>query len=671
MNRNEAKKRILKLKKEINHHRYLYHVLDKQEISDAALDSLKHELLLLERKFPEFITSDSPTQRIGGKPLEKFKKIKHKVAQWSFNDAFSEKEMRDFDDRMKRELGRENIDYTAELKIDGMHVILTYKKGILETGATRGDGKVGEDVTQNLRTIESIPLRIKEPIDIVVEGEVFMQKSIFENLNKEREKKGEIPFANPRNAAAGAIRQLNPKIVAKRKLDSFIYDLSWPTKEIPENQKEELEKLKKLGFKVNKYFSHCKNINEAISFWKSWEKKRDRENYWIDGVVVKVNKRNYQEKLGYTGKAPRWAIAFKWPGEQTTTVLKNIIFQVGRTGKITPVAEFKPASLAGTTVTRATLHNADEIERLGVRIGDTVIIEKAGDVIPRVVKALLNLRPKDAKKIIFPKKCPICNSKVVRPKGEVAHYCQNKNCGAIRRSHLYYFVSKKAFDIEGLGPKILDKLMDEGLISDAPDLFLLKEGDLEPLERFAEKAASNIVSAISNSKKITISRLLIACGIKYIGEETAELLAEEFAGEIKNINSFINLFQKISLEDLEFIDGIGSKVALSIKDWFKKKENIKFLNNLNKVGVTLELREGTKLGDKLRGQIFIFTGDLDSMSRDKAKERVKLFSGKVTNSVSKNTTYIVVGKNPGSKLKKAKKLGIKILNEKKFLEMIK
>ncbi|MDD5551785.1 MAG: helix-hairpin-helix domain-containing protein, partial [Candidatus Pacebacteria bacterium] len=298
-------------------------------------------------------------------------------------------------------------------------------------------------------------------------------------------------------------------------------------------------------------------------------------------------------------------------------------------------------------------------------------IEKAGDVIPRVVKMLLNLRPKDAKKIIFPKKCPICNSKVVRLRGEVAHYCQNKKCGAIRRSHLYYFVSKKAFDIEGLGPKILDKLMDEGLISDSPDLFLLKEGDLEPLERFAEKAASNIVSAISNSKKITISRLLIACGIKYIGEETAELLAEEFAGEIKNINSFINLFQKMSLEDLEFIDGIGSKVALSIKNWFKKEENVKFLNNLNKVGVTLEPREGTKLGDKLKEKLFIFTGDLDSMPRDKAKERVKLFSGKVTNSVSKNTTYIVVGKNPGSKLEKAKKLGIKILNEKKFLEMIK
>jgi len=671
MTREEAKKRIEKLKEEINYHRYLYHVLDRQEISDAALDSLKHELYELEQKYPEFITPDSPTQRIGGKPLDKFKKVKHIIPQWSFNDAFEEKEIIDFDKRLKKELNIDNLDYTAELKIDGMHIILTYKKGILETGATRGDGKIGEDVTQNLKTIESIPLKIEEPIDVVVEGEVFMRKSVFEKLNKEREKRGEELLANPRNAAAGAVRQLDPKITAQRKLDCFIYDLSWPEKEIPKTQEEELKKLMKLGFKVNKNFKYCKNIQEVIDFWKEWQKKRNIEDYWIDGIVVKVNKREYQEKLGYTGKAPRWAIAFKWPGEQATTILENVIFQVGRTGKITPVAVLKPVNIKGTTVTRATLHNADEIERLGVKIGDTVIVEKAGDVIPRVVKALPKLRPQNAKSIVFPTTCPICHSKIIRSKGEVAHYCSNKNCGAKRRNHLYYFVSKKAFDIEGLGPKIIDQLMDEGLISDAPDLFLLKEGDLEPLERFAEKSAKNVVGAIQKSKEISLSRFLVSCGIKYVGEETAELLAEKFANKINDIDSLIKFFQEIPKEDLEKIEGIGPKVAESIKNWFSVKENIELLRNLKKVGVKIKIEKEKVKGQKLKGKVFVFTGELKSMSRDKAKEKVEELGAKATDSVSRNTTFLVVGENPGSKLEKAKKLGVKTINEKEFLEMIK
>lgn len=671
MTREEAKKRIEKLKKEINYHRYLYHVLDRQEISDDALDSLKHELYELEQKHPEFITPDSPTQRIGGKPLDKFEKVKHIVSQWSFNDAFEEKEILDFDKRLKKELGLDKLDYTAELKIDGMHIILTYRKGIFETGATRGDGKIGENVTQNLKTIESIPLKIEKPIDVVVEGEVFMRKSVFEKLNKEREKKGEELLANPRNAASGAVRQLDPKITAERKLDCFIYDLSWPEKEIPQTQKEELEKLTGLGFKVNKKFKYCKDIKEVIDFWKEWGKKRESEDYWIDGIVVKVNKREYQEKLGYTGKAPRWAIAFKWPGEQATTILENVIFQVGRTGKITPVAVLKPVNIRGTKITRATLHNADEIERLGVKIGDTIIVEKAGDVIPRVVKSLPALRPENAKEIHFPKICPICGSKIIRPEGEVAHYCSNKNCGAKRKNHLYYFVSKKAFDIEGLGPKIIDQLMDEGLISDAPDLFLLKEGDLEPLERFAEKSASNIVNAIKKSKKITLPRLLVSCGIKYVGEETAELLAEKFSPKIKDIDSFIDFFQNISKEELEKIEGIGPKVAESIKSWFSEKDNVKLLKDLSKVGVQIEKYLPKVKSQKLKGEIFVFTGELESMSRDKAKERVEELGAKAVDSVSKKTTIVVVGENPGSKLEKAKKLGIKTINEKEFLDLIK
>ncbi len=672
MAKEEAKKRIEKLKKEINYHRYLYHVLDKQEISDDALDSLKHELYELEMKYPELITPDSPTQRIGGKPLDKFEKIKHIVPQWSFNDAFEEKEILDFDKRLKKELGIDELDYTSELKIDGMHVILTYKKGFFEIGATRGDGKIGENITQNLKTIESIPLKIEEPIDVVVEGEVFMRKSVFEKLNKEREKRGEELLANPRNAAAGAVRQLNPEITAKRKLDCFIYDLSWPEKEIPKTQFEELKKLKKLGFKANKHFKYCKDIQGVIEFWKEWGKKRDSEDYWIDGIVIKVNNRKYQEKLGYTGKAPRWAIAFKWPGEQATTILENVIFQVGRTGKITPVAVLKPVNIRGTTITRATLHNADELGRLEAKIGDTVIVEKAGDVIPRVVKVLHQLRPDNAKKIIFPDKCPICNAKIIRPKGEVAHYCSNKNCGAIRKIHLHYFVSKKAFNIEGLGPKIINQLMDEGLISDAPDLFLLKEGDLEPLERFAEKSASNIVNAIRKSKKINLERFLISCGIKYIGEGTVEILAKNLLNEIKDIKSLIRFFNKINQEELERVEGIGPKVAKSIKEWFLNKENIKFLENLERVGVEIKREESSKIqGKKLTDKIFVFTGELSSMSRDKAKEKVKELGGKVTNSISKNTNFLVVGEAPGSKLEKAKKLGIKILNEEEFLKMIK
>ena len=670
LTREEAKERIEKLKKLINYHRYLYHVLDRQEISDAALDSLKHELYELEQQFPEFITPDSPTQRIAGKPLDKFRKVRHKVPQWSFNDAFNEEEIREFDQRLKRELGVDEIDYCVELKIDGMHVILTYEKGLFVLGATRGDGKVGEDVTQNLKTIESIPLRMEKDIDVVVEGEVYMKKSVFHQLNEERKKRGEEPFANPRNAAAGGIRQLDPKVAAERKLDVFIYDLSWPEEEIPETQVEELKKLMELGFKVNKNFRHCKNIDEVIEFWKEWEKKREKEDYWIDGVVVKVNKREYQKRLGYTGKAPRWAIAFKWPGEQATTILKDVVFQVGRTGKITPVAVLEPVNIKGTIVSRATLHNADEIERLGVKIGDTVIVEKAGDVIPRVVKALPELRPKNAKEIKMPEKCPICGARVIRPEGEVAHYCSNKNCGARQKTKLYYFVSKKAFDIEGLGPKIIDQLMDEGLVSKPADLFVLKEGDLKPLERFAEKSASNLVNAIKKAKEITLDRFITACGIKYVGEETAELLAQKFGEKIKSISDLIKVFKEISYDELMAIEGIGPKVAQSIKDWFSQKENIDFLKSLEKVGVKIKVEEREKKPAILAGKTFVFTGELDSMTRKEASEKVKELGGKVSSSVSRKTDFVVVGKNPGSKYERAKQLGIKIINEEEFLKMI-
>ena len=762
MNKQEAKNRIAKLKKEINHHRYLYHVLDKQEISDAALDSLKHELENLEWQYPELITPDSPTQRVGGKPLDKFKKIKHQVTQWSFNDAFEKEEIVDFDKRVKKilidsgESDEINLDYICELKIDGLHVVLTYENGILKTGATRGDGKVGEDVTQNLKTIESIPLKIKENIDIIVEGEVFMSKTVFEELNKKREKNGEPLFANPRNAAAGAIRQLDSKIVKERKLDCFIYDLSTPpspplirggilplltspkkggtnlspakggtnppldknpplakgsTNSLPakggtnppldkgglggvdKTQSDELELLKNLGFKVNKFWKRCENIENIFEFYDYWKKRKDDENYWIDGVVVKVNKCDWQNKIGYTGKAPRWAVAYKFPAEQTTTTIEDIKIQIGRTGALTPVAYLKPVSVAGSTVSRATLHNEDEIKRLDVRIGDTVIIQKAGDIIPEVVSVVRGLRTGKERKFAMPKKCPYCKTEIVKPEGEVALYCPNKNCFAVELRKLSHFVSKKAFDIDGFGPNKIKQLADEGLVLNFADIFKLKKGDLEPLERFEEKSAGNLISAIEKSKDITLGKFIFALGIRHVGEETAVLLSEEIGNwklgnppspllqrENKIIPplpkgargiSEINVLANISQEDLEAINGIGPKVAESIYNYFHNQENLELVNDLLKVGVNIEnIENKNKISKKLTGRSFVLTGTLQHLSRDKAKEKIRALGGNISSSVSKNTDFVVIGKNPGSKFEKAKKLGVKIVKEEEFLEMM-
>ncbi len=679
MNKQKAKNRVAKLKKEINHHRHLYHVLDKQEISDAALDSLKHELEYLERQYPELITSDSPTQRVGGKPLDKFEKIKHQVAQWSFNDAFEREEIIDFEKRVKKILvdGSENsevdLDYTCELKIDGLHVVLTYENGILKTGATRGDGKVGENVTQNLRTIESIPLKIKENINIIVEGEVFMSKTVFNELNKKRKKNNEPLFANPRNAAAGAIRQLNPKIVRERRLDCFIYDLSWSPKS-PKTQNEELELLKNLGFKVNKFWKHCQSVDDIFEFYDYWKEHKDNEDYWIDGVVVKVNKREWQDKIGYTGKAPRWAIAYKFPAEQTTTIVEDIKIQIGRTGALTPVAHLKPVNVAGSTVSKATLHNEDEIKRLDVRIGDTVIIQKAGDIIPEVVSVVKGLRTGKEKKFAMPKKCPYCKTEIIKPEGEVALYCPNKNCFAVELRKLSHFVSKKAFNMDGFGPNKIKQLADEGLISSFADIFKLKKGDLEPLERFEEKSAGNLISAIEKSKNITLGKFIFALGIRHVGEETAILLGKitlplsRGAGGISEINVLASISQK----ELEAINGIGPKVAESIYNYFHDQENLKLVGDLLGAGINIEnVEDKNKISKKLTGRSFVLTGTLQHLSRDKAKEKIRALGGNISSAVSKNTDCVVIGKNPGSKSEKAKKLGVKIVREEEFLEMIK
>jgi DNA ligase (NAD+) len=679
MQKEEAKQRIEKLKKEIEHHRYLYHVLDRQEISDEALDSLKHELLDLEREFPEFVSEDSPTQRIGGKPLDEFKKIRHKIRQWSLVDAFSEEEILEWDKRAKRyflDKTGENLtelSYVCELKIDGLHLVLTYEKGLLKTAATRGDGQIGEDVTNNIKTIEAVPLKLTREIDVVIEGEVFMRRSVFEKLNQGREKIGEDLLANPRNAAAGAVRQLDPNITKKRHLDFFAYDLSWPEAIIPKTQFEELEYLKTLGLKVNNNIFLAKNIHEVVKLWKSWRAKKDTKDYWLDGLVAKIDKRYYQKTLGFTGKAPRWALALKYPGEEATTIVQDIKISIGRTGRITPVAVVNPTKIAGSIVSRASLHNMDEIERLDVRVGDTVIIYKAGDIIPQVKQVLANLRPSNSRKFALPSTCPVCDSVLVKPEGEVNSYCPNSRCGVLQRRKIYHFVSKSGFNIDGLGPKIIDQLIDSGLVSGMADIFKIKENDLVSLERFAEKSASNLVHAIDNAKKITSVRLLTSLGINHIGKEIAALVIKKIneAGDaIDSLEKFARVFFSLKKENIENVKGMGPKIAESLVSFFEDKQNQSLIKELIILGVNIIPEEDRQISDKLLGQSFVFTGILESMSREEAKKKVMLLGGIVSETINRKINFLIAGRDAGLKLKKAQQLGVKIINEEDFLKLI-
>lgn len=673
----EAKIRIDKLKSEINHHRYLYHVLDTQEISDAALDSLKHELDKLEEQFPDLITLDSPTQRVGGVPLDKFEKVKHKSLMISLNDAFSPDEMLDWQSRIQKLSPNTRLDYYAELKMDGFAISLIYKNGLLTQGSTRGDGAVGEDVTKNLKTIESIPLKLeiykgihKKSVDflseqdlrgeIEVRGEVYMTKQAFAKINKERARKGEAIYANPRNTAAGSIRQLNPEIAQSRELKFMAYALVTDLGQ--ETHAQEHETLGALGFKAG-MGEHCKNLEEVVKFWDKIGKTRERLPFEIDGVVVNVNDNMLFKKFGVVGKAPRGAIAFKFHGREATTKVLDIQAQVGRTGALTPVAILEPVEVGGVTIGRASLHNQDEIDRLDVRIGDTVIVRRAGDVIPDVVKSFPKLRTGHEKKFHMPSKCPVCGSKVVRKEGEVAHRCSNPECGAVLRERLYHFVSKKAFNIVGLGPQRLDQLLDEGLIQDAADIFDLKEGDVTSLERFADRSAKNLIDSINNSKTITLPRLIYALGILHIGEETAVDLAKQF-GDIEKL-------PEVSFNDLIKVRDIGPVVAKSIADWFSKNKNLDFIVRLKKAGVVIGKMAPIKVRKEFIGKTFVFTGELIQMTRDEARNKVREFGGEVAGSVSANTDYVVAGENPGSKYDKAMELGVKVISEKDFLEMLK
>jgi DNA ligase (NAD+) len=663
----EVKERLEKLKKAIEHHRYNYHVLDKEEISEAARDSLKKELTDIEAEYPELITPDSPSQRVAGKALDQFKKVPHKVEQWSFNDAFSVEDIENFDTRVKKLLKAElekdiNPEYVCELKIDGLKVVLEYEKGFLKTAATRGDGKVGEDVTMNVRTIESVPLKLTQPIDIIVEGEVWLSKKNFEKLNAEQKKKGLPLYANPRNVAAGTIRQLDPSIVAGRKLEVFVYDVA-KYYAVPSTQKGELEFLQKLGFKVNAHFKLCKNVADIVSFWKEWQKKKEKEDYWIDGVVIKVNERSYQNALGYTGKAPRFGIAFKFPAEQVTTIVEDIQLQIGRTGVLTPVAHLRPVVVAGSTVSRATLHNEDEIRRLDVRVGDTVVLQKAGDVIPDVVKVLTELRSGKEKPYQFPKKVPECggDGSIERIPGQAAYRCVFKNSYAVQKRKLYHFVSKHAFDIDGLGPKIVDALLDHQLISGPQDIFSLKYGDLEQLEGFKEKSINNLLESIEKAKKVELARLIISLSIPQVGEETANDLATHFKS--------LDALKAARIEDLQNIEGVGDVVAESVVSWLKDPINKEMLKKLlSHLSVQNPVAHKKQ---SLSGKVFVLTGTMASLDRDQAKAKIRALGGDVSSSVSTKTSYVVAGDNPGSKLDKAQELGVPVLDEEAFLKMLK
>lgn len=664
MNSKEAQNRIEKLKKLINHHRYLYHVEDRQEISDSALDSLKHELFQLEQQFPEFVTKDSPTQRIGGKPLAGFKKVEHSALMLSMEDIFSEKELQDWEGYLKRLAPSIEFEYFAELKIDGFAINLIYENGIFVRGATRGSGRVGEDVTQNLKTIESIPLKLEKysAKTMEIRGEVYMGKRDFEKFNEKQKKSGLPVFANPRNLAAGSIRQLDPRLAASRPLKFLAYDILTDFNQ--KTHSEEHAILPSLGFKTDPG-KICHNLNQVIEFWQEVNKKRGTLPFLIDGIVVSINDNSLFKKLGVAGKSPRAIRAFKFSPKQASTKILDVVFQVGRTGAITPVADLEPVQISGVTVSRATLHNEDEIKRLGVKIGDTVIVGRAGDVIPDVIKVLAELRTGKEKDVHFPKNCPVCEAKLVRLDNEVIWRCLNKNCGARKREFLQYFVSKKAFDIEGLGPKIIGQFQDAGLISLASDLFKLKKEDLLSLDRFAEKKAQNIVEAVEKSKTITLPRFIFSLGIIHVGEETASDLADYFGN--------IDKLSRADMEELEKIPNVGPKVAKSIYNWFQSAQNKKLVEDLLRAGIKIKnprLRQGFGGQVKLEGKTFVLTGVLDAMSRETAKEKILLLGGKVTDSVSQKTNFVVAGQDPGSKLAKAQKLGVKILSEPDFLKLL-
>lgn len=662
----QAENRIKELRELIDYHNYRYYVLDNPEITDAEYDKLMRELISLESQFPQLITPDSPSQRVGGEPLEAFKKVTHREPMISLADAFSEEELRDFNRRVTENVGNQ-VEYVVELKIDGLAVSLTYENGLLVTAATRGDGVVGEDVTQNVKTIKSVPLRLnvqkdKIPMIIEVRGEIYLSKEGFKKLNEEREEMGLPTFANPRNAAAGSIRQLDSKITAKRPLSTFMYALGYVEGIEFNTHLEVLEFYKACGFKVNPHIKSFNNFDDVIDYCMSWKEKRHSLPYEIDGIVIKVNSLHFQKILGSTAKTPRWAIAYKFPAEQKISVIEDIVVSVGRTGVLTPNAVLTPVQIAGSTVSRATLHNEDYIKEKDIHIGDHVLVQKAGDIIPEVVAVVKEKRTGNEKEFRMPHRCPECGSEVIRLPGEVAYRCTGVSCPAQIRRRIIHFASRDAMDIRGLGPAIVSLLLSANLIKDVSDIYFLKEEALIPLERMGEKSANNLIKAIENSKKQPLNRLVYALGIPLIGSKASLILAQEFKS--------MDRLQNATYEDLVKIPEIGDKMAESIITFFKQEQTKTLITRLKEAGVNM-LYAKDESGPKPLGNLtFVLTGALEKYSRSKAKELIENLGGKVTGSVSKKTDYVVVGKDPGSKYTKALELGVKILNEQQFEEMI-
>ena len=667
ISREDAKKRIDELRREIRHHDYLYYVLNKPEISDAEYDKLMQELRELEEMYPDLITPDSPTQRVGAPPAEEFKTVKHTKPMLSLDTVLNEDEMRRFDDRVRRELGVEKVEYVVEPKLDGLSVEVIYENGVLTRGSTRGDGINGEDVTENIKTIRSIPLRLREkelkaPAKLAVRGEVIMHIKDFEELNKKLIEKGEEPLANPRNAAAGSLRRLDPRETAERPLDAFFYEIMLLEGDTVKTQWDALQKIKAWGLKVNPHVRKCDGIEDVVRYHVEMGEKRDNLDYEIDGVVVKVNNIEYQDRLGVKARSPRWAVAYKFPPRLEKTQIMDIVVQVGRTGILTPVALLRPVDVSGVTVSRATLHNQDYIDQMDVRIGDFVRIGRAGDVIPEVVEVLKEERTGKEKKFHIPDKCPVCGSKVVR---EGAYYrCTGGlSCIAQLKRSIQHFASKGAMDIEGLGGKIVDLLVDNGLVRRISDLYNIRKEDLLKLPRFAEKSADNLIKAIEKSKEQPLPRFIYALGIPNVGEHIARVLAENFKS-IENL-------KKAREENLLRIYEIGPEIAESVVSFFSEKRNLEELDRLAKAGVKAltEVMEEKKPGI-LEGKTFVFTGELDSFTREEAKRIVEELGGRAASSVSRKTDYVVVGKNPGSKYEKAKQLGVKIISEDEFKKLI-
>lgn len=665
MEKKNVRNEIESLVERLNRYAYEYYVLDAPTVPDATYDELFQKLLKLEEQYPEFIVPHSPTQRVGAEPLDAFEKVTHEVPMLSLSNAFDEQELRDFDRRVRTSL-QEEVAYVCELKIDGLAVTLLYEDGKFVRGATRGDGTVGEDITSNLRTIKSVPLTITETRRIEVRGEAYMPEHSFLELNKEREQKGESLFANPRNAAAGSLRQLDPKVAAKRNLDLFLFGYGiWEVTELTKHS-ERLRYLEDLGFKINKEWALCSSIDEVIAFVETWTEKRAQLPYDIDGIVIKVDDLKQQEKLGFTARTPRWAIAYKFPAQEATTTIENIELSVGRTGVVTPTAILKPVFVDGSTVGRATLHNADQIRALDIRIGDTVIIKKAGDIIPKVVRVVIEERKGDEVPYEMPEKCPACGSELVHIDDEVALRCINPDCPAQLKEGLIHFVSRDAMNIEGLGEKVIEQLYREQLVTSIADLYRLKKEMLLPLERMGEKSATNLIEAIAQSKENSLEKLLFGLGIRHIGAKAAEILAQHF--------KTIDALQRATFEELVAIDEIGEKMALAVVQYFQEEKVLKLIEELKELGVNTTYigREGLASEEQIfANKTVVLTGRLENFTRKEAKEIIELAGGKVTSSVSKNTDLVIAGEKAGSKYDRAAELGIDIWDEEDFAEAVK